>query len=110
MVYLVVGDLGEGIFLLCAAGLTIGLVVVQEARSETALKALRALAQPYARVIRDGVTQRIPARDIVPGDLVLVAEGERIPADAELVVAAMPKHRCLREQWSCAGPPAASCN
>jgi Ca2+-transporting ATPase len=84
-IYLMVGDLGEGVFLLCAAGLTIGLVVVQEARSENALKALRALAQPYARVIREGVTRHIPAREIVPGDLMLLAEGERIPADGELV-------------------------
>ena len=84
-IYLVVGDLGEGVFLLCAAALTIGLVVVQEARSEGALKALRALAQPYARVVRDGLDRRIPARDIVPGDLILIGEGERIPADGDLI-------------------------
>jgi Ca2+-transporting ATPase len=85
IIYLVVGDLGEGVFLLCAAALTIGLVVVQEARSENALNALRALAQPYARVVRDGHTRRVPARELVAGDLILVGEGERIPADAELV-------------------------
>ncbi len=83
--YLTIGDLGEGIFLLCGAGLTIGLVVFQEARSEGALKALRSLAQPYARVFRDGVASSIPARDLAPGDLVLIGEGERIPADGELV-------------------------
>ncbi|HEX5008526.1 MAG TPA: cation-translocating P-type ATPase [Hyphomonadaceae bacterium] len=84
-VYLLVGDIGEGVFLICAAALTIGLVVAQEARSENALKALRALAQPSALVIRDGMIRRIPARELVPGDIMLLSEGERIPADGCLV-------------------------
>lgn len=83
--YLLIGDLGEGIFLLCGAALTIGLVVVQEVRSEGALQALRDLAQPFARVIRNGKTVRILARDVAPGDLMLIGEGDRIPADGVLV-------------------------
>ncbi len=82
--YLFVGDLGEGLFLLAGAALSIGLVVFQDARSERALAALRQLAEPFAQVIRDGVQQRIPARDLAPGDIALVVEGERIPADAVL--------------------------
>lgn len=83
--YLVLGDLGEGLFLLGGAVASIGLVVVQEARSERALAALRDLAQPQARVLRDGLERRIAARELVPGDVMLIGEGERLPADGLLV-------------------------
>ena len=79
--YLVLGDVGEGLFLLAGALASIGLVIVQEARSERALSALREIAQPVARVIRDGVEKRLPARDLVPGDILLIGEGERVAAD-----------------------------
>ena len=83
--YLVLGDIGEGLFMTAGAVVTIGLVVLQEARSEQALAALRELAEPFARVIRGGIERRVPARDLVPGDLVLVGEGERLPADGLLI-------------------------
>ena len=89
-IYLVVGGLGEGIFLLIGAIVSIGLVVFQEARSENALAALRQLAEPYARVVRGGVERRIPARDLVPEDIILVGEGERLPVDG-LLVAERPR-------------------
>ena len=82
--YLLLGDLGEGLLLGAFALLTVGLVVVQERRSAHALDALRALAAPHARVVRDGRVQRIAARELVPGDLVMLSEGERVPADALL--------------------------
>jgi Ca2+-transporting ATPase len=85
VLYLVLGDLGEGLFLVAGAFATVGLVIAQEARSERALAALRELAQPQARVIRDGAEGRIPARELVPGDLLLIGEGERMPADGRLV-------------------------
>ena len=83
--YLMLGGLGEGLFLMGGAMATIGLVIVQEARSEHALSALRDLAQPHARVVRDGVEQSVAARELVTGDIVLVGEGERLPADGALV-------------------------
>jgi len=83
--YLVLGDLAEGAFLVAGALAAIGLVILQEARSERAMTALRELAQPYARLIRGGLEQRVPAREIVPGDLLLVGEGERLPADGLLI-------------------------
>jgi len=83
-VYLAIGDLGEGLLLAFFALVTVGLVIYQERRSERALDALRDLAAPQARVLRDGQAQRIAALDLVPGDLVLVAEGERVPADVVL--------------------------
>lgn len=83
--YLVLGDFREGIFVLGGAVITIGLVVFQEARSERALAALNQLAEPFARAIRGGSELRIAVHDIVPGDLLLVGEGERLPADGHLV-------------------------
>jgi Ca2+-transporting ATPase len=82
--YLVIGDLGEGLLLAGFAVMTVGLVVLQERRSERALDALRGMAAPQAQVIRDGRVQRIAARELVPGDLFLLGEGERVAADAVL--------------------------
>ncbi len=83
-IYLLVGGIGEGLLMAGFAALSILLVVVQERRSENALDALRALAAPTARVLRDGHEQRIAARELVPGDCMLVADGERVAADARL--------------------------
>jgi P-type Ca2+ transporter type 2C len=57
----------------------------QEFRAEKATEALKKLLPTYARVLRDGTEQRILAEDLVPGDLVLLAEGEHISADSRLV-------------------------
>ena len=85
VLYLVLGDLGEGAFLLAGAIVAVGLVALQEARSERALAVLREFAQAQARVIRDGAQRLIPARDLVPGDILLAGEGERLTADALLI-------------------------
>lgn len=83
--YFFLGDTAEAAFLFAGALATIGLVIVQEARSERALAALKALAEPTARVIRDGAERRVPAAELVRGDIVLLAEGGRAPADAALL-------------------------
>lgn len=85
VLYLFMGDLTEGLFMVGGAAAAISLVIVQEARSEGALAALRELAQPHARVIRDGAERLVLTRELVPGDVLLVGEGERLPADAVLV-------------------------
>ena len=64
--YLVIGGLGEGLFLLGAAAVSIGLVVIQEARSQRALEALQALAQPFSRVIRGGIERRRTSDTSIP--------------------------------------------
>lgn len=79
--YLMLGNIGEGALLVGGAMLSVGLVVMQETRNERALAALRSLAAPTARVLRAEGEKRIPAREIAPGDFVLVGEGERVPAD-----------------------------
>ena len=84
-IYLVVGDALEGLVLSAFAALSVGLVAWQQSRSESALEALRSLAAPSARVVRDGIEQVVAAREVVPGDLLLVGEGERVAADARLL-------------------------
>ena len=83
--YLWFGDLGEGLFLLGGAAAAVGLVILQETRSERALAALRELAQPWVRVVRDGVERLTPTRELVLDDIVLVGVGERLPADGVLI-------------------------
>ncbi|MBU6260085.1 MAG: HAD-IC family P-type ATPase, partial [Burkholderiales bacterium] len=83
-IYLVLGDLGEGLLLAFFALVTVGLVFGQERRSERAIEALRSLAAPQVRVLREGRVRRIAARELVPGDVFLLGEGERIAADAVL--------------------------
>lgn len=82
--YGLIGDLAEALLLGFFALLTVALVIFQERRSERALDALRVLAAPQVRVRRAGQTVRIPARELVPGDLFWLAEGERVAADAVL--------------------------
>ncbi len=60
---------------------------VQEFRAERSLAALRKLSVATARVVRDGATSVIPARDVVSGDLLLLEAGDRVPADARLLYA-----------------------
>jgi P-type Ca2+ transporter type 2C len=85
VLYVLVGDLAEGVFLVAAACASMGLVVFQDARSENALNALRELVAPQAHVIRDGVTQSMSADQLVPGDIIVPSAGERFPADAHLI-------------------------
>ncbi len=86
--YLILGDLGEGLLLSAFAVLSVALVIWQEQRSARALDALRELAAPQVRVWRDGRPLVIAARDLVPGDFIAVGEGERVTADAVLREAA----------------------
>ena len=81
LIYFALGDLHEALILVAFAGLSIFITVVQETRTQHALDALRDLTSPRALVIRDGVRKRIAGREVVRGDLVVVAEGDRVPAD-----------------------------
>lgn len=63
----------------------VAISLYQQNKTENALAALRDLSAPRALVVRDGVELRIPGRDVVPGDLVIVGEGDRVPADGVAV-------------------------
>jgi Ca2+-transporting ATPase len=84
-IYLLLGDLSEAILLSAFATSSVVITIVQELRSERVLEALMDLTSPRALVIRDGQRQRIAGKDVVRGDIVIVSEGDRIPADAVLL-------------------------
>ena len=83
-VYLLIGDLAEGLLLSFFALVTVGLVIFQEQRSSQALKALKALAAPEVRVARQSQLQLVPVREVVPGDWVCLDEGQRVAADGTI--------------------------
>jgi Ca2+-transporting ATPase len=85
--YLAIGDWHEGALLAVLTVVDLGIVVYQDLKTERVLESLRDLASPRALVIRDGVQRRIPGREVVPGDIVIVSEGDRVPADAQLITA-----------------------
>ena len=87
-IYFVLGSMAEGTMLMLFALFSISLMLIQERRSEDALAALKQLSAPIARVRRDGEDVRLPSADLVPGDLVILNEGERVPADGVLLAAA----------------------
>jgi Ca2+-transporting ATPase len=83
--YLVFGELQEGLILFGFVLVTLSLTLYQEGKTERAMDALRDLTSPRALVIRDGEARRIAGREVVRGDWVMLAEGDRVPADAVLV-------------------------
>jgi Ca2+-transporting ATPase len=85
LIYFILGDLAEGMMLMSFVLLIIGITVYQEQKTERALEALRNLASPRALVIRDGGQKRIPGREVVCGDMLILAEGDRVPADGVLL-------------------------
>ena len=82
--YFAMGKLGDASMLLASVLIVLAITVVQERRTERALEALRDLSSPRALVMRSGRRQRIAGREVVRGDILVVTEGDRIPADAIL--------------------------
>lgn len=85
VIYFLLGESGEGIFMIAAIFLVSAISVYQGSRSRNALEALKALNQSSARVIRNGREQRMPAEDIVQGDVLMIEEGEQMPADVRII-------------------------
>ncbi len=86
-IYLFLGDTQEALMLLGFVFLVTGISFYQEHKTERTLEALRDLSSPRALVIREGQPVRIPGREVVAGDLIVLAEGDRVPADARLLTA-----------------------
>jgi Ca2+-transporting ATPase len=84
-IYLALGDLEEALVLLASVLVVMGITIYQERKTERALEALRDLSSPRALVVRDGRKQRIAGRGVVRGDILIVKEGDRVPADAVLL-------------------------
>jgi Ca2+-transporting ATPase len=83
--YLILGDIQEGLMLLSFVFVVMGIEFYQEKKTEKALDALKDLASPRALVIRDEETIRIPGKEVVKGDIVVLQEGDRVPADAQVL-------------------------
>jgi Ca2+-transporting ATPase len=85
VIYLFLGDLQEALILLAFVFVIIGITFYQERKTERTLEALRDLSSPRALVIRDGVEKRIVGREVVREDILLLNEGDRVPADAIVI-------------------------
>ena len=84
-IYMLLGDMQEAFMLLGFVFVVIGITLYQERKTERALEALRDLSSPRAAVIRDGEQKRIAGREVVREDIIILAEGDRVPADALLL-------------------------
>lgn len=84
-IYLFLGDVQEALILLGFVFFIVVINLYQEQKTEKSLEALRDLSSPRALVIRDGVRKRIAGREVVRSDLIVIAEGDRIPADGVLL-------------------------
>lgn len=83
--YLLLGDNTEGVIMLCWVFVIIFITFYQNQKTEKALEALKKLSSPRALVIRDGQRIKIAGREVVTGDIVILNEGDRIPADGFLL-------------------------
>lgn len=83
--YLILGDVQEGLMLLGFVFVIMGIELYQEKKTEKALDALRDMASPRALVIRDGSEKRIAGREVVTDDIIILQEGDRVPADATVL-------------------------
>lgn len=85
LLYIILGDINEGLILLSTIFIIIFITFYQYQKTEKALNALKNLSSPRALVIRDGQEIRIAGREVVPDDIIILNEGDRIPADGILV-------------------------
>src|SRR4030042_5988061 len=84
-IYLVLGDLQEALILLSFVLVVMGITFFQRRRTDKAMDALRDLSSPRALVIRDGKQQRIAGIEVVRDDVLILAEGDRVPADSAIL-------------------------
>lgn len=82
------GEIPDAVIILIVVVLNAVLGIIQENKAEESLKALKKMAAPIANVIRNGVITEVPARELVPGDVVLLEAGKYVPADLRLIEAA----------------------
>lgn len=85
MIYLFLGEKNDALMLLMFVFVVVGITFYQERKTERALEALKNLSSPRAIVIRGGKQKRIPGREVVPGDVLILREGDRVPADGVML-------------------------
>ncbi len=84
-IYLLLGDINDALMLLGFVFVVMGITIYQEYKTERVLEALCDLTSPRALVVRDGIERRIAGREVVRGDILILAEGDRVAADAVLI-------------------------
>ncbi len=87
LISLIVGEIVDASVILVIVALNAAVGFVQEYRSEKAMEAMKKMVAPKARLLRDDKEVTIPAREVVPGDIVLLEAGDRVPADGRLMEA-----------------------
>ncbi len=85
VIALALGHVGDAVVIAVVVGLNAVIGAFQEGRAERALEALRSLTVMRARVVREGCIRDLPARELVPGDLIALEAGDAVPADARLI-------------------------
>jgi P-type Ca2+ transporter type 2C len=88
LIYLLLGEVKDALILLIFVFVVVGITFNQQRKTERALDALKNLSSPRALVIRDREQKRIPGRDVVKGDILILREGDRIPADGVVLFCA----------------------
>ena len=88
VISLLLGEITDALVIMIVVTINAVLGLIQEYRAEKALEALKNLSAPTAKVVRDGQVAEVPARELVPGDVVLLDAGDFVPADGRLLEAA----------------------
>lgn len=88
LIYLLLGEAKDALMLFSFVFVVIGIIFYQERKTEHALEALRELSSPRALVIRNGQQKRIAGREVVREDILVLAEGDRVPADGLILTCA----------------------
>ncbi len=81
LTYFLIGDPKQAVLLLASVVVIMAIQLYQQSRTEHALERLRDYSSPRALVVRDGVQQRIAGHEVVRGDVLIISEGDRVPAD-----------------------------
>ena len=85
LIYILLGEKQDALMLLIFVFVVVGITFYQQRKTERALEALKNLSSPRALVIRDGQQKRIPGREVVREDYIILREGDRVPADAVVI-------------------------
>ena len=86
-IYFFIGEPKDALVLLTFVFVVLGITFYQERKTEKALEALKNLSSPKTLVIRDGAQQLIPSREVMKGDVIVLREGDKVPADATIISA-----------------------
>ena len=85
LIYLFIGEINDALMLLFFVFVVVGITFYQERKTERALEALKDMSSPRALVVRNGKQKRIPGRDVVRDDILILREGDRVPADCVIL-------------------------